>query len=528
MKRTSDYLNQNNSDINKKPKFSQASYGDMYSQYAGMNPATAMMMGSQYSASPSMSNAFPQGATSGPFPMGQFPATNGSMYGYSGTQAMIGTQFGGNMSSGFSSTFSPTAAAAMVGRQGVEISRTIYLGNVPKDANVTEILNYVKTGAIESIKVLPEKNCAFLTFVDPTSAQAFYQEHLIKKLTVQGTELKIGWGKPSPLSSNVQMAIQNGATRNVYLGQLDAAVTEESLREEMSKFGAIDQVKLLREKNIGFVHFTSISAAIKAVSTLPTESAWASRRVNYGKDRCAYIPKNGQQQQQQQQSGQYAFGFQHPLQSSFNFDPYNPAGSTASMMSQTYGGMAGNNLPRTLYLGSIPPDATCEDLCNSIRGGILFQIRYLAEKHIAFVTFVDPTAAMSVHNQGSFNGLFVKSRRIRVGWGKPMAIPAAVLMAVQQGATRNIYIGGIDENITEEKLRHDFEEYGEIELVNTLREKSCAFVNFTNIGSAMKALQGIKQNEEYSGFKINYGKDRCGNPPRRLHPDRTTEEGEHP
>jgi hypothetical protein len=30
------------------------------------------------------------------------------------------------------------------------------------------------------------------------------------------------------------------------------------------------------------------------VNTLPTEPAWAGKRVNYGKDRCAYIPKSQQ------------------------------------------------------------------------------------------------------------------------------------------------------------------------------------------------------------------------------------------
>lgn len=29
----------------------------------------------------------------------------------------------------------------------------------------------------------------------------------------------------------------------------------------------------------------------QVVSTLPTEEAWAGKRVNYGKDRCAYVPK---------------------------------------------------------------------------------------------------------------------------------------------------------------------------------------------------------------------------------------------
>lgn len=52
------------------------------------------------------------------------------------------------------------------------------------------------------------------------------------------------------------------------------------------------------DKNIGFVHFLSIATAIKVVQCLSTEPEWAGRRVNYGKDRCAYVPKNQHQQQQ--------------------------------------------------------------------------------------------------------------------------------------------------------------------------------------------------------------------------------------
>ena len=78
-----------------------------------------------------------------------------------------------------------------------------------------------------------------------------------------------------------------------------------------------------------------------------------------------------------------------------------------------------------------------------------------------------------------------------------------------------MYIGNLDEGWSEERLRQDFSEYGEIELVNALREKSCAFVNFTNIANAIKAIEGMRQREEYKRFKINFGKDRCGNPPRQ-------------
>jgi RNA recognition motif-containing protein len=89
-----------------------------------------------------------------------------------------------------------------------------------------------------------------------------------------------------------------------------------------------------------------------------------------------------------------------------------------------------------------------------------------------------------------------------------------VIAAVQNGGSRNVYLGNIDETITEDKLRQDFGEYGDIELVNTLKEKNCAFVNFTSIASAVRAIDGIRSKDEYKKFRINYGKDRCGNPPR--------------
>lgn len=40
---------------------------------------------------------------------------------------------------------------------------------------------------------------------------------------------------------------------------------------------------------------------MKVVQELPKEAAWQGRRVNYGKDRCAYVPRNQHQQQQHNQ-----------------------------------------------------------------------------------------------------------------------------------------------------------------------------------------------------------------------------------
>ncbi|KAK0646420.1 hypothetical protein B0T16DRAFT_328108 [Cercophora newfieldiana] len=413
----------------------------------------------------------------------------------------------------------PTSPVSMGPGIVTGTSRTVYLGNIPPDTSAEEILGHVRSGQIESVRLLPDKNCAFISFLDASSATHFHSDAILKKLCIKGQDIKIGWGKPSQVPTSVALGVQqSGASRNVYLGNLPEEITEEELREDLGKFGAIDTVKIVREKNIAFVHFLSIANAIKAVSQLPQEPKWQSpRRVYYGKDRCAYVSKT-----QQQNAAQYlgiAPGYAHMLTGA-DRDLISSAlaqqSVAAAAVATTAGGI--NNLGnRTIYLGNIHPETTIEEICNVVRGGLLHHIRYIPDKHICFVTFIDPTAAASFYALSNLQGLMIHNRRLKIGWGKHSgALPPAIALAVSGGASRNVYIGNLDETWTEERLRQDFSEYGEIELVNALREKSCAFVNFTNIANAIKAIEAVRGKEEYKKFKVNFGKDRCGNPPRQL------------
>ncbi|KAG1830189.1 hypothetical protein EV424DRAFT_1470472 [Suillus variegatus] len=413
--------------------------------------------------------------------------------------------------------YSPAAISAALSATTNATGRTVYVGNLPATASVDELLNLVHFGPLESIRVLPEKSCVFLSFLDGATAAAFHADATIKKLSLHGQELKIGWGKPSPVSAQVSLAIsQSNASRNVYLGGLDENTTEEQLRDDLSRFGLIDQVKIVRDKNIGFVHFLSISVATKVVNTLPTEPAWAGKRVNYGKDRCAYIPKS---QQAAAQAAQAAAA-QSLVAQSANLSPAagpNHFGSPYSPYPFATDMTGGQSLNRTVYLGNIHPETTTEDLCNAIRGGVLQSVRYMQDKHIAFVTFVDPAAAFTFYQVASYQGLTLNNRRLKIGWGKNSGpLPPSLALAVHSGATRNVYVGSIEdfELFNEEKLKRDFGEFGDIELVNFLREKNCAFVNFTNISNAIKAIDSIKIKPEYANLRIAHGKDRCANPPR--------------
>ena len=113
---------------------------------------------------------------------------------------------------------------------------------------------------------------------------------------------------------------------------------------------------------------TSLS---QVVNTLPTEPAWAGKRVNYGKDRCAYVPKSQQAAAQNAQ----AFAAQTIVANQAMNSP-----ASAGF----YGGFnAPDQGNRTVYIGNIHPETTTEELCNAIRGGMLQTIRYMQDKHIA-------------------------------------------------------------------------------------------------------------------------------------------------
>jgi RNA recognition motif-containing protein len=87
---------------------------------------------------------------------------------------------------------------------------------------------------------------------------------------------------------------------------------------------------------------------------------------------------------------------------------------------------------------------------------------------------------LAFYTQVNLTGLTINARRLKVGWGKHSGpLSQAQSQAIQSGASRNVYIGQITdfEKITEDKLREDFGQYGDIEMINFLRDKAAAFVN---------------------------------------------------
>lgn len=189
---------------------------------------------------------------------------------------------------------------------------------------------------IESVNILAEKKCAFVTFIDAHAAAQFVTDTRYRPIKIHGNNIKIAASKPTKINQNIMAAVQSGATRAIYVGNVEPHIDENILFNEFSQFGAIDQIKIVRDKKIAFIHMGSISDAVKAIATLQQHPLWIHRNINFGKDRCT-LPY---------------------ISNPVSISPIVTTGKGPDV----YSSNDGTN--RTLYLGNLPEGVTSFDLAN--------------------------------------------------------------------------------------------------------------------------------------------------------------------
>lgn len=364
-------------------------------------------------------------------------------------------------------------------------SRTLYFGGVTPDIRAHDLLNHLKGGAVEAVRFLTEKSCAFVDFTSEDGAMAVWRRlpHS-KRILIRGVDVRVAWAKSSTMSESVSLAVKNGASRCIFIGNIPTEDTcfENSIKMAIERHAMIDSIRVVRERACAFVHVTNIADAMRLVSLLSAEDRWKGMRISFGRDRCA--PLEPREEGQIMERPTTSPTSEHPI--------------------------------RTVYLGGVPTQTTAEDLCNVVRGGQLEKIRLTLDKKCAFVTFIEPEAAEAFYQFATTHGIILHGHRLKPGRGQPTVMPNAVLSALRQGATRNIYIGNLQSDIlTDQDLHQAFSPFGSIEMVNFVKRPAggmVAFVNFCNILDAVKAYEGIRKNPLFAHCKISYGKDRCSQP----------------
>lgn len=398
-------------------------------------------------------------------------------------------------------------------------SRSLYFGNVNPSVTYYDICKLANTyGALELIKIVPEKKCAFVNFVKDDEAEALFNDAQTGNLELCGQKAIVGWAKSAPINPEIQQAITEGATRNLFVAGIGGA-SEHVLSALFLKFGDIENIVCMPRKGFGFVNMTSVKKAIEAKQACDTTGIdLAGRRlvVKYAKEGVhARDPRTVMRPQPQQH---YAPPPQMMTPQQRFMNPNNQQqGMDVGFGGPRPGSMRGPGMPgsRALYLGNLSEETTNSDLCKlGNKFGGLELVRLNKEKNNGFINFLDASAAEEMFMQAQSRPITIHNAPIKVGWAKSAPLRPEIQQAIQEGATRNLYIGGISDNINEEHLRELIAPYchGEFDGIHILRPKKIAFVNLISVKAAIQARQALQESGnpivlDGQPIKINFAKE---------------------
>ncbi|KAG6813626.1 hypothetical protein H0H92_009243 [Tricholoma furcatifolium] len=211
-------------------------------------------------------------------------------------------------------------------------TRSLWIGNL--DSAVTSeqlIRHFAPYGAIESLRLLPEKECGFVNFVDQADAIRA-KEDVLNRLggdigMPNGQTVRIGFGKadsapvapakgtptsPGPASppgpgsagktsssnaglGSMDAQLQSTPTRALWIGSIPSTTTPATILSVFSPYGPIESARVLTHKNCGFINFERLDDAVRARKALNGRDVLGSDvgaiRIGFAK-----VPvKNGQE-----------------------------------------------------------------------------------------------------------------------------------------------------------------------------------------------------------------------------------------
>ncbi|GAA5885492.1 hypothetical protein JCM6882_009642 [Rhodosporidiobolus microsporus] len=172
-------------------------------------------------------------------------------------------------------------------------TRSLWVGNLDPKTTPAELQAvFAPYGAIESLRLIPEKECGFVNFVSVADAM-HAKEDVLNRLGGQLTKtsglVRIGYGKaestPAPtapglvhprstaaggtiLTSSADLNLQTQPTRALWIGSIPSTTTPNHLLAIFSSFGPIESARVLTHKSCGFVNFERLDDAVSARKAL--------------------------------------------------------------------------------------------------------------------------------------------------------------------------------------------------------------------------------------------------------------------
>ncbi|THU99333.1 hypothetical protein K435DRAFT_964457 [Dendrothele bispora CBS 962.96] len=209
-------------------------------------------------------------------------------------------------------------------------TRSLWIGNLDSAVTSEQLIHvFAPYGAIESLRLLPEKECGFVNFVDQADAIRA-KDDVLNRLggnigMPNGQTVRIGFGKadsapvapakgtpvspgptspgavpgkspnPSSAAGGIDAQLQSTPTRALWIGSIPSTTTPATILSVFSPYGPIESARVLTHKNCGFINFERLDDAVRARKALNGRDVLGSDvgaiRIGFAK-----VPvKNGQE-----------------------------------------------------------------------------------------------------------------------------------------------------------------------------------------------------------------------------------------
>lgn len=384
--------------------------------------------------------------------------------------------------------------AARGGGGAEPLSRAVHVRGLPPLTTVEELVNELGSyGAIESIRLNPERNEALVAFVSAYDAGSLLAA--TGSLRIRDAVLELSWGKARPIPPAVAEAIGAGATRNLFLGNLPPGTDTGHLHAAFSPFGPVESVRVMRNSNTGYVNFCSVEAALAAKASFDQAGGATGRLLVHE------LPEDSTDA-----AAQVQISYTSAPQLSRGRRPGVGGGPTGGAPAGAVGAMgrpaglpgAGTDSrniksSRSVYVGNLPPNCSMQELAGLAAGqGSLESLRMVPGATYGFLNFVHERDAHAFWAAGQVTPPALRGNRLFLNWGKPPPIdPAVKRLVEEQGATRHLWVANISESTSAEQLSSLFRQFGEVESVALRPAEGAAQVNLTSISAAAAAREQL-------------------------------------
>mmetsp|Transcript_45497 Transcript_45497/g.75946 ORF Transcript_45497/g.75946 Transcript_45497/m.75946 type:complete len:893 (-) Transcript_45497:788-3466(-) len=143
----------------------------------------------------------------------------------------------------------------------------------------------------------------------------------------------------------------------------------------------------------------------------------------------------------------------------------------------------GQRRSRHLWVGNVGDDVTEDDLHKAFSPfGDILSIRLVRETKCCFVNFRDVESAVVARNALQRTVIPPGSSKIEINFGKRQ----------DNLTSRHLWVGNLNDRVSEDELRIMFSPYGQVLSVRLLRETNCGFVNFRSTDEAITARQALQ------------------------------------